>query len=149
MDSLLSTLTNVLFVGFVSLMAFDFASGLHKLWIKSETKDRHALPNLDAKDSVLTANLGDKPETFTTTTLEDPWIMPMGLAILTPPPCCCHSAIATPLLPPALEVAELPDIAQLDSTRLRKMCSEAGIKWRNTNGSKHLSKGEMIASLTS
>lgn len=40
-----------------------------------------------------------------------------------------------------------PDYSQLTSHQLRKVCSKAGVKWRNVKGGRHLSKSEMIIRL--
>ena len=143
MNYAIDNLINVCFISFAFTMAIEFLSGLRQLWINSATKT-------EAKDIVLNGTLSHEPETFTTLVSEDFWLMPLVAPIEAVKPCCC-SAIAPPqlLLAAGMGGTKLPDLASLPSIQLRRMCSEAGIKWRNTNGSKHLSKGEMIASLTS
>ena len=172
MDYVLATLINFSIVGFALTMAFDFAAGLHKLWLKTEakgikpsdtpgdqkevhtlhtldTKPRYAPSIPDAKDSVLAATLGNEPEPFTTLVSEDFWMLPLE-PLEKELTCCCHTAIATQLLlSPALDAQRHPpNLATLNTTQLRSTCQSAGIRWRNADGTKHLSKGEMLLALS-
>ena len=108
-----------------------------------DQKGVHPLHTLDAKG---VKNINP----LATSTLEDFWMVPLAPWEEEELACCC-SAIARPqlLLPAALEVAEPPDFATLPSSELRRLCQVAGIKWRSVNGTKHLSKNQMILALNS
>lgn len=43
--------------------------------------------------------------------------------------------------------APATDYQAMTSAQLRKICTAAGIRWRNVHGTRHLTKGEMIAAL--
>ena len=155
MDFALNTLINVCFIGFASLMALDFLSGLRALWVNAaaktnqkgmyalhtpDQKGMHPLHPLDAKG---VKNFTPLAEPVSETETLRP-------GITTPAP-CCHSAIAAPqlLLLAGIGGTDQPDLAGLSSTELRRMCQSAGVKWRCVSGSRHLSKNQMIVALGS
>ena len=149
MDYAITNLINVCFVGFALVMAFDFANGIRKLWIKA------GAPKPDQKGMHTLHTLGDQKEVKKFNTLDitpesiDLWMAPLE-PLEEELPCCCHTAIATTplLLAAGIGGTEQPDFATLQSTQLRRMCSEKGIRWRNQHGTKHLSKSEMLLALS-
>ena len=74
--------------------------------------------------------------------LTDPWFSPIDDVAL--PRRLPHSQQPKPklfLLPPAKKRL---NHFSLNSTELRALCSEKGIKWRGVRGGKHLTKTQMI-----
>ena len=74
--------------------------------------------------------------------LSDPWLLPFNVVVL---PKRSHQpqqlAPKLLLLPPA---KDRQNYSSLNSTKLRSLCSEKGIRWRGVRQGKHLTKAQMI-----
>ncbi len=84
--------------------------------------------------------------------VEAPQVAEKTEEAITPEPITEQAEIQVGVEAPEPAATEQPkveiDLAALDSTTLRKLCSQYGIAWRNARGQgKHLTKGAMVFQL--
>ena len=133
-------------------IALGIGYGLFLTFVASNERREAALARVRAPQQPQPEAQGEPEET-----MPDPWTMPVAEAPTAAPQQQTEAIAPLLLLPAAPEqpepaVTEQPkveiNLTALDSSTLRKLCTQYGIAWKNIRGrGKHLKKDAMIFQL--